>query len=292
MRSVRNIALGLAAVACTLGAVATPAFAKREKMVFGEFQASVVGKTLSASEPGTLRMAKEGEVRLTGLQLGNYRFGPVDEATGEVNYEEPCARQPKITGTVTAEKSSSLTTKIEFRKCVSRIEAGSVVRQKYTSFTLGVTFRSNYSAEVGELEVEKATVDFNGGLGKQCEVEIPQQTVPYKMNPEREYEVATYAADNEEPIENWEKSRKLKEEYPGDVKQRLEIELTEKFKGLRSYVAQGHGCTNKKGEESGKLVTEEGPYKGMIEFDNGHIYADIEGLEVEGGQLTFVPPAA
>jgi len=81
MRSIRSI-VALAAVAiCALGAIASPASAAKEKKVFGEWQAEVTGQNLETT-PVPLQINKEETPEITGLQLGNYTFGPVYR-TGE-----------------------------------------------------------------------------------------------------------------------------------------------------------------------------------------------------------------
>jgi len=305
MRRVR-IVLGLAVAVCAFGALTASALAK-EKLVFGEFVASVGGRTISPSEPAPVIENKEDEAELTGLQIGEYKFGAVNKSTGTVETEEPCLKPPKITGEVTAERSSSLLTDVAFKDCVSSDVAGGIVSYKTNSFKLAIRFKSDESAEIGKtaengIEIaENADLVIKGGSQK-CLVEIPQQFVPGKAGEKEEkfWEAAEYSPESE-PVENWEKSKKLKEEYPVDIKQRLEIETTEKFKGIVSYVdtdgTEKKGCTPKKGEENGKLITEKeiegkpNPHYLWTEFKNGKIDLDAEGLEIKGGELTFEPPA-
>ncbi len=290
MRRVRAV-LVFAAVACAFGALTAPAFAKEKaKVAFGEFVASVAGKNL-ATEPGTLMVDKEDEPEVTALELGNYKFGTIERPSGEIDYEEPCTKAPKVSGLVEAEKSPSLSLNIAFKDCIGHAEAGGVIEEVPTHFTLGLKFEANHSVGLGAaLKIEKTSVTFKGAL-KKCPVEIPEQTIPVKAieKPEKEYEAATYSNELPEAIENWEKSAKLKAEYPTGFKNRLEIELVE-FKKIVSYVKAEAPCIPKKGEENGKLITE-GPHAGQLEFTNGRIEADIEGLEVKGGELGFEPAA-
>jgi hypothetical protein len=306
MRRLR-VVLGLAVAVCAFGALTAPAFAAKEKLVFGTFVASVAGKTISPTEPAAVIENKEDEAELIGLQLGQYKFGKVSEESGKAEHEDPCLKPPKVTGTVTEERSSSLLTEIDFRQCVSDNKEGGITGHKAVSFKLAIRFQANESAEIGKtaengIEIAKtALVSFKGS--QPCVVEVPQQFVPAKAGekPEKFWEAAEYTPEKEEPVENWEKNKKLKEQYPGDYKLRLGIETTEKFKGIVSYVdtngTEKKGCTPNKGEESGKYITEKeiegkpNPHYHWTEFTNGRIDMDVEGLEIKGGQLTFEPPA-
>ncbi|HSZ12450.1 MAG TPA: hypothetical protein VK790_00230 [Solirubrobacteraceae bacterium] len=274
------------------GALTAPAFAKEKaKMVFGEFVAGVAGKNL-ATEPGTLMVNKEDEPEVTALELGNYKFGTLENpATGEIDFEEPCEKAPKVTGRVDAEKSPTLSLNIAFRHCVAWAEAGGVELEAPTHLTLAMTFNANHSAELGAaVELPKQSVVFRGAF-KKCPVEIPAQTIPVKAaeDPEKEYEAAAYTNEAPEAIENWEKSKKLKEQFPSGFKERLEVELVE-IKRIVTYVKAEKPCVPKKGAENGKLITE-GEHAGWLEYTNGRIEADIEGLEVKGGELKFEPAA-
>jgi hypothetical protein len=308
MRRVR-IAIGLAAAVCAFGALTASAFAK-EKLVFGKFAASIVGKPITPSSTAAVVENKEDEAELTGLQIGQYKFGRFNKADGKFEYEEPCLKAPKVTGTVFEEHSSSLLTDVDFKQCVNGDIEHGIVGYKSNSFKLAIRFVADEAAEIGKsagLEIAKAASVIIKGGSQPCLVEIPAQFVPGKAGEKEEkfYEAAEYTPESEEP-ENWEKSKKLKEEFPGGLQDRLEIETTEKFKGIRSYVdtaaaTEKKGCQPTKGEESGKLITEKeievegemvpNPHYLWTEFTNGKIDMDVEGLEIKGGQLTFEPPA-
>jgi hypothetical protein len=305
MRRVRFV-LGLAVAVCAFGALTASALAK-EKLVFGTFAASIVGKPITPGSPATVRQNPEEEAEVTGLQIGQYKFGRFNKADGKFEYEEPCLKPPKVTGTVFEEHSSSLLTEVSFKECVNGDIEHGIVGYKSNSFKLAIRFMANEAGEIGKgeagLEISKtASVIIKGG-SQPCLVEIPQQFVPGKAGEKEEkfYEAAEYTPEEEEP-ENWEKSKKLKEEYPGGEQKRLGIETTEKFKGIVSYVdtaaaTEKKGCQPTKGEESGKLITEKeiegkpNPHYLWTEFTNGKIDMDVEGLEIKGGQLTFEPPA-
>jgi hypothetical protein len=295
MRRVRFV-VGLAVAVCAFGALAASAIAK-EKLVFGEFVASIAGTTITPSTPAAVVENKEDEAELSGLQIGQYKFGAVDKASGTVEYEEPCLKSPKVTGTVFNERSATLQTEVDFRECVSSDVANGIVGYKTNSFKLPILFQANESAELGTgIKITKNVVLKIKGA-QTCVVEIPEQFVPAKAGQmeEKFYEAAEYTPESESPVENWQKI-KIKEEYPGDFKDRLEIETTEKFKGIVSYVdtvgTEKKGCAPKKGEANSKLITEPGnEHYGWTEYTNGRIDMDVEGLEIKGGQLTFEPPA-
>jgi hypothetical protein len=296
MRRVRFV-VGLAVAVCAFGASTASAIAK-EKLVFGEFVASIVGTTITPGTPAAVVENKEDEAEVTGLELGQYKFGKVEKSTGTIEYEEPCLKTPKVTGTVYEERSSTLQTLVDFRQCVSSDVDNGIISYKTNSFKLPIVFHSNESAQLGTgIEIpENVVLKIKGA--QTCVVEVPEQFVPVKAGTSEEkfYEAAEYTPEPESPVENWERP-KIKEEYPGDVKNRLEIETTEKFKGIVSYVdtdgTEKKGCAPKKGEANGKLITEVGnEHYGWTEFTNGRIDMNVEGLEIKGGQLTFEPPAA
>jgi hypothetical protein len=309
MRRVR-IVLGLAVAVCAFSALTASAFAK-EKLVFGKFAASIVGKPITPSTPAKVTEDKEDEAELTGLQIGQYKFGRFDKANGKFEYEEPCLKPPVVTGSVFEEQSSSLQTYVTFRQCVNGSVEHGIVGYKSNTFKLAIRFMADEAAELSKgtagLEITEPTAVIIKGGSQPCLVEIPPQFVPGKAGEmeEKFYEAAEYTPESEEP-ENWEKSKKLKEEFPGGLQDRLEIETTEKFKGIKSFVdtataTEKKGCQPTKGEESGKLVTEKeievegkmvaNPHYLWTEFSNGRIDMDVEGLEIKGGQLTFEPPA-
>ncbi len=308
MRRVR-IVLGLAVAVCAFGALAGSAFAK-PKLVFGHFAASIVGRHISPTEPAKVVKNKEGEAEVTGLELGSFKFGVVEtvEEKKKPNYEKPCKDAPKVTGTAVEEESSSLLTEVTFKDCVTSFAGSDTINWKGTNFKLAINFESNEAAELGNTDggfkIEKTATVLVKGIGE-CVVEIPAQFVPAKSEEkEKFWDAAEYEQENEEPIEKWEKSKKLKEEYPGDVKERLNIVTTNKFKGIVSYVhpysTSSHGCESQN-EASGKLITEKeievegkmvpNPRYGWLEYTNGRIDMSVTDLEIKGGQLTFVPPS-
>ena len=286
MRTIK-ITIGALLAVCALGVLAASASAK-EKLTFGEFKAQVAGGLApSPSDPGLLKVSKEDEPELTGLLLGNFKFGVLEAKTNEPDYEEPCEKLPKVTGKVETEKSPTLELDLHFQRCETSSTVGEGGERAFTSFTLALKFNPNYSGELLEVVGGKGVIKT---VQKSCPLVIAKQTIPFKMNSEKEYEEVVSYTPESEPVENWETSKKLKEVYPTGIKERLGIELGEKFKGIHTLMDPVGKCFVKKGEGSSKLV-EEGPYKGWLEFSGGYIFADIEGIEVKKGELTFVPPA-
>jgi hypothetical protein len=295
-----RITIGLAVV-MALALATAPAFAAKEPLKFGEFEASIVGKTITPSTPAPVSLWKEGSASVTKLKIGGVSFGfNVKEAKPEP--EKPCNASPKVKGYAKEEKSKSLLLDVTFKKCVSYVKGGNGFGYKSTNFKLGMRFIANESAEIGSTEggmeiMENALVKV-ANANKDCKVVIPQQFVPSKSgeNPEKFWEAAEYETEKEAPVENWEKSKKLQEQYPGNFKNRLFIETTEKFRHITAYVDtrptnKPHGCVPVKGEENSHLVTDEkSPWFGWTEHTDGSIGLELEGLEIKGGQLGFVPP--
>jgi hypothetical protein len=291
-----RITIGLAVAVCAMFALASPAFAK-EKLVFGEFQGNVTGKNLE-TEPQPVQVFKEDkELEVEGLQLGNYKFYTKLTKNGEKELSEPCLKPPLITGSFQAEpgkvdKSKTLPLDITFRKCMSHAGEGGVSEGKAVTFTLPIALQQNFSAETGPkiagVEIpNKTTIQFKGTL-RHCPVVIPQQTIPFKDDPEKEFEeVVSYTNEAPEAVEKFEKSAKLKERFPSGFKNRIEVEFEEKFKGIHTYVKATPPCEPVKGEDNPKLITE-GEYAGWLEYTSGHIFMDIEGLEIKNGELSFV----
>ena len=302
MRRLRTT-IGLAVAVCALGAFAAPAFAK-EKLIFGEFEASIHGQNLETT-PGQLKINKEeGGIEINGLRLGPYTFGRIEQVNvykegkliherGEQLTEKPCESVKLAPSSIGKEKSSTLTLTLKFSKCWAVAEAGGGAgEERPVSFTLGLAFHSNFSGEVGKegpsLEIEKGFVAFKGAL-KKCPVEIPNQTIPSKDNFERSYEeheIVEYEDESFEP-EHIETSKKLKELYPTGEKEVLNILFSEEhFRHIKSYYPHSGTCISTHAKP--KINEEpESPYKGMLEFTNGLLNGSIEYLEVKNGNLKF-----
>jgi hypothetical protein len=303
MRSKRSIVAIAAVAICALCAFVSPSFAAKEKKVFGEWQAEVTGQNLETS-PVQLRMEKEEVGEIFGLQLGNYKFGPINRTgpeKGKPNFEEPCKKPPKVSGEFIAEpgkvnRSNSIILHVAFSGCVTRAQQGGIVHEKKAHFTLSFKLEPNHSAEIGKSEnaitIEEAKLQFKGALGA-CPVVIPRQTIPGKVSSEKEYEEIASYTNESEPVE---KTKKNEERYPNGNKERVTVEFEEKFKGINTYVAQENpethqykGCTDVKGEEGPKEITE-GPYAGWEEYTNGHIYGELPDIEAKNGELRFIEP--
>lgn len=298
---ITRIALATAVALMALGALSSTAFAK-EKLIFGEFEGSVAGQNMETT-PGVVQVWKEDkELTVESLRLGPYKFATLN-AKHELNENEPCAKSPKITGSFKADpgmvnKSATLPLDIAFKKCGAPAKGIGIGALKYVSFTLPVLLKQNFSAEVGpkiaEVEIpNKTEIKFKGALSK-CPVVIPQQTIPPKEKEEHEYEeIVSFTNEKPEEPEGWEHSKKLKELFPSGFKNRLEVEFEEKFKGIVTYVNANPPCFPAKGEDNPNLIEEgpEGPnggkYNGWLEYHSGHIFMDIEGLEIKNGELGF-----
>ena len=301
MRTLK-MTIGVAVAACAFAVLAAPSFAVKPKMVFGEFEAHIEGQEISPSKPASLRLSREGSISIHKLSLGNYTFGPIARENveqggkviwhaGEQEVTNPCKSIKVKPGSVTWEKSSQLTVVLKFSKCVAVAENGTVEEEVPTSFTMALSFHSNFSAEVGKSEntvtIEEIPVLFKGAL-KKCPVTVPRQTIPFRESPEKVYEeIVEYENESEEP-EGWEHSKKLKELYPSGEKEFLNIFFEEeKFHHIHSYVSQAGPCTNTKGTENGKIVPKGEPHEGELEFTNGSLEGSIELLEIKFGDLKF-----
>ncbi len=302
MRHVR-IMIGVGVVVLALTALASPAFAK-EKLIFGNFEASVTGQNLETS-PARLGVYKEGGIEITGLNLGGTTFGPlykedvknekgeVIHKRGQINLEVPPCQKFKVSGEVNKEKFTELTFDLKFMRCSTSVEevGGSGATEEHLSnFTLPITLKAtNYSAGIANSAL---IIDKTVKLGlKKCPVEIPPQTIPGKENPEKLYEEIVEISNEGEEPERWEHSKKLKELYPSGEKELLDIEFAEKFKSIVSYRPNAGVCGSRKGEENGKIVTEVGnPHYGQIEYTNGHLFGEIDEMEIRNGNLKFTEP--
>jgi hypothetical protein len=323
-----RIIAGLAVALCALAAFAAPALAK-EKMVFGQFEATIVGQTISEATPGKLGIYKEGSIDfngfeaippnkeahkaakdVAGLNLGGTEFGPrytedivngkgeLEHNAGDIEANKPACKKSKLVGQVTAEHFSELEFELQLKKCISYIqEVGNVNRtfETTSNITLPIVLRSNNSAEIGRresvLEIPETHLTLKLGL-KKCPVIVPTQTIPIKDNGEKLYEeFVEYSNEAEEP-EGIEHSKKLKMLYPSGEKNLLDVEFEERFKSIRSYGSNTKPCGSTKGDENAKLVEDpESPFNGMIEFKNGHLFGELEEIEVKNGNLSFNEPA-
>jgi hypothetical protein len=304
MRSVRTVAIGLAAAVCALGAFSATALAKEHHMLtFGKFVASTSGNTKGTGSVSELRI---GPYRFTGLKhfekVEVEKKHPKEPGEKETVLREgergPLCKPLKVTGFVEEGASESITQKVEFPHCIAYREFGEtgtrgrVEEEVVATFTLGIAFRSNHSAETGKAEPESAelekevNVTFKGSHST-CKVTIKPQPVPSKATEEvaekgeKEFEAALYETE-EESLEG----KKAAEKKFGPFRDRLAIET--EFKHVEAFVDETAGCTSKKG---GKVSGEEEENEEIRnEFKHGVIDMTLEHITLANGQLAFVPP--
>jgi hypothetical protein len=269
MRSLR-ITIGLAAAACVFAICAAPTFAAaKEKLFFGEFTASIAGKTISEAEPAVTK--GHGEV-------SEFRLGP---------WEITCESELKSKGKVTAERSESFFTELSFKGCTTnqKVGKGGVEETKKLKFSKGIDFEfhANGSANVGKSESEVKILNPTSvtvkAAGDKCKLVIPAQTIPIQAekNPEKEFESAEYGTETE----SVEKSQLKK--FPSGIRERLNIFM--EFKKILTEVPVEPGKCIYSKEPEGKF----NPETKTVEFTNGVLEAELEEIEVKGGELGFDP---
>jgi len=279
-----SVVLGFAAVVCAFGALTAPAFARERKpAIFGKFTASINGKTIAPGEPaatkghGEVEAMKLGPYVFTGRNLGEGKHGPV------------CERPLTSKGEVVSESSETVFQNVTFSKCVATRRAGSSEETVVFHFTLGMEFHSNGSAVAGESEgtevkiIKGSTVHFKGSKST-CEVIIPEQAVPVKAatKPEKEFESAGYETEEEEV-----EGKKALKEFPSGFQQKLDITMEFKKVHTIEQLNPAKGCTNGKLEEGGTFNKEHD----TVEYANGILEAELEEIEIKGGNVGFVPAA-
>jgi hypothetical protein len=271
MRSLK-ITVALAAVACVVGALASPAFAAKEKpkAFFGEFVASIpTGGPITPSTPATAK-SKEGE--LDEFYMGGEETGPFSFTCDHLTSE----------GKVYNERSTSFKTEIKFHKCeATRRLRGGLEEHKIKTVIRGLEmeFHSNGSFQIGkeqenEQKITKGTsieVKVKGGA---CKLIIPEQTVPKNgTNEEHEYEGGEYSGERE-PTE------KLKL-YPNGFKERIEVDWT--LSKITMYVpAEKNGACTYNKEPGGKY----NETLKVVEFP-AKMEGELEEVEIKKGELFF-----
>jgi len=273
MRSLK-ITVALAAVACVVAALASPALAAKEhpKAFFGEFFANVPsGGPVTPEHPVTAK-TKEGE-------LGALYFGTHEEK-GAFAFQ--CG---KLTSqaTVSWEHSENFLTELKFGKCTAerRLRENLTERGIKTKFSKGfeMEFHANGSAEVGKSE-GTATIVKGSKIelkvkGSTCKIIIPEQTIPLKAekNPELEFESAEYGT--------FEESEEKLKIYPNGIKDELEIAW--ELEKLVFYVPaeEGGACEYTKAP-GGKY----NPELKVVEI-KGYFEGELEEIKVKNGNVGF-----
>lgn len=267
MRTLK-ITVALAAIACVVGALASPAFAK-EKAFFGEFHANVPSG--GPVTPGTPVEAKSKEGELDALFLGG------KEETGPFAFT--CEKLTSDAKHVEAESSQTFRTELKFGKCkAQRRLVGHIVEEVPVKIQKGfeMEFHANGLAELGKAEGEnhivKGTqmeVKVRGGA---CKVILPNQTIPTNENLEKEDEAAEYGKEQE-------KEEKFNL-YPNGFKFEMFVEWHNK---VTFYIpVEKNGSCKYTKEPGGKF----NPELNVIEY-NGFFEGELEEIKVKKGNIWF-----
>jgi hypothetical protein len=204
MRRTRMVlALAMGVLAC--GVIASPAFAVKEKPVFGKFRASVAGSTRGIGE------ADE-------MTLGPYKF-------------EECEKELHSNGTVVLGESETFFQEVRFSKCIATRNGGGGLKEAvFASFKLGMEFHSN-----GSLRLGPTSVTF-GASDSTCEVTIPAQWVPAVAETKGEYKTF----EDGQYSTSLEKLEGSQEKKFGEFRERLDIVW--ELKGITSTVKLTPTC--------------------------------------------------
>jgi len=200
-----TMVLALAISVLSLGVLASPALAAKEKPVFGKFRASAAGTAKGRGEAGE-------------MALGPYKF-----------FE--CEKELRSNGTVVLGESETFFQEVKFSKCVATRNAGGDLKESvFASFTLGMEFHSN-----GSLKLGPTSVTF-GASNSTCEVTVPAQWVPANAETkgeEKAFEDASYSTETEQLEGNAEKKF-------GEFRERLDIDWA--IKGITTTVKLTPTC--------------------------------------------------
>jgi hypothetical protein len=277
MRTLR-ITIGVTVAACALAVFAAPSFAAaKPKAFFGEFTASIFGQEISPAH----KAVTKGHGSVSTL-----RIGPL-----EITCEPAKGEGLNAKGEVEHERSPNFTTTVKFSGCFTKVKFGKGGTEERIKVSFGkglkMEFHANGSGALGNPSGEVAileTVPVQIKVaGRKCHLFVPAQTVPVQAekNPEKEFEAASYGTETE-PVEPHEAKK-----YPSGFKERLDIEW--EMKKIRSYVPVEPGkCEYDKGTE-GKFEPEGGGLPNRVEFTNGLFEAELEEIEIKGGELGFDP---
>jgi len=278
MRSLK-ITVALAAIACVVGALASPALAKnaKPKEFFGEFVASrAQGGPITPSSPATAK-SKEGE--LDEFVVGNENKPLFAFACNSIS----------SVAKVFSERSTTFKTEVKFHKCEAErhltqsIKEGNLKTHEGLKTKIGpgleFEFHSNGSFVVGkeennELKITKGTsvgIAVKGGL---CKIVIPEQTVPKNgTNEEKEYEGGEYSGERE-PVTN------LKT-YPDGFKEQIEVDWTLSKILIEIPVSSSGPCQYER-EPGGKFNEETHSVQipGLME-------GELDEINIKKGELFF-----
>jgi hypothetical protein len=292
MRRLR-ITVVLAAVACVVGAFASPALAKKEKpkAFFGEFVSSV--PTGGPITPSTPAIAKSKEGFMEPLLVGSKEH-PL--------FKIQCETLTSA-GKVFEEHSKTFKTEIKFHKCkAGRRLAGGFIegepekpygskcptseapkRLCYLKAKIGpgleMEFHANGGVTVGEEENNEAKItkgtsigiSVKGGL---CHLVIPEQSVPKNSETEvKEVEGASYSGERE-PEANLKK-------YPNGFKERTEI-TWELSKLLIEIPVEKSGACQYEKEPGGKFNEETNSVVEPSTFEG-----ELDEVEIKNGEFFF-----
>jgi hypothetical protein len=277
----------VAIAACMLAAVfAAPSFAVKEPVIFGKFHAKILGQTISPTSQGQTK----GHGSISEMRIGPYKFTGEKKnnpKTHQLEFGPICEKELTSKGLVSEEVSETFEQAMYFKKCIGyRKLGGGLEEPVIASFVIGVKFASNFSAELGEPEVEihgkgplviKAKKSF-------CEVTIPEQFIPLQAeeHPEKEFESASYT--NEEETLEGGKAKK----YEGGVEKKLDIEML--FKKIHANVKTSPQCHYTK-EENGENEGLFNPDTGEVEYKSGLLEAELEEITLKKGSVWFEPAA-
>lgn len=271
MRRLR-ITVALAAIACVVGALASPAFAakEKEKTQFGEFTASIpTGGPITPSTPAIAK-TREGT-------FGEFYVGSENHPLYRFECESLHSQ-----GKVFEERSTTFKTEVKFNKCEAQRRNALGILEKGIKTKIGpleMEFHSNGAAvlgleEKGETVITKGTTVPIKIKGSMCHLVIPEQTVPKSgENENKEVEGAEYSGERE-------KTEKLKV-YPSGFKERLEVAWELKHMIVEIPVASGSNCEYER--EPGGKYNEETKSVQIPSYFEG----ELEEIEIKKGELFF-----
>jgi hypothetical protein len=242
---------------------------RRTKMMVA-LVVSVCGLSLVAS-PALAAKEKPVFGKFKATASGTAKgIGEADEMVlGPYKFSE-CEKELRSTGSVTMGESETFFQEVKFSKCLAtRAAGGGIEEGVYASFSLGMEFHSN-----GSLKIGPSAVTF-GASDSTCEVTIPPQWVPSvaETKPERTFEDATYTTEQE-------KLEGGQEKKFGEFRERLDLEW--ELKGITTTIKLTPTCSY-----SGTHLNT----AGEAEFTNGRMEGELEEVTLQGGNLSFLPPA-